>query len=570
MYSKVITNVLAFVVDSHSRQVRMAESELFRKVFESMTIPAYIVDAELRLVYANRLAGDFVAGTGGDRNAVMGRDLWDVAPFLPSRLREAYRHIIQTGQGSSEKLTIEYHGKSLHADVRRFPIFDGDTVTHIGVIFEDITELKRTQEALRNSEETARALMNSSTESMFLIDEHERLIAANTTGAERLGLSTRDLEGSDPDQAMSIMPPEARHKRRDYYRQVMKSGKPLRFTDERMGRIFDISMFPVADSSGVARRVAVYARDVTEYESMLKALGESEERFRRAFESIPVPTYVWQWDGASFVLRKANAGAEQITEGKIGSLLGTTADQMFAIREPQILSDMHTCFSTKDHLVREMRYNLESTGLGKYLEVHYVFVPPDEVLVHTVDLTARREAELALQKSYEEMEQRVVERTRELADLNEQLRVEREALSQKNAAMRELITQINEGKRTLAESIQTNLQRITLPILDRLGTRLDEPGRNYLQMLRDSLDDILSPHLADLHKHHPYLTAHEIDLCNLIKSGLTCKEIAGMRGRSEQTILKQRKLIRKKLGLTDEKINLRNYLASWGVENGKR
>ena len=84
----------------------------------------------------------------------------------------------------------------------------------------------------------------------------------------------------------------------------------------------------------------------------------------------------------------------------------------------------------------------------------------------------------------------------------------------------------------------------------------------------NSLDDILSPHLAELQKHHPYLTAHEIDLCNLIKNGFTCKEIAEMRGRSEQTILKQRKLIRKKLGLTDERINLRNYLASVGFEHG--
>lgn len=501
---------------------------------------------------------------------MVGKIMFEAFPFLPSNLAETYRKVFVQGEPVSGEAVYKVYRETVFVEVSRFPIFERGRVTHIGVVFRDITEMKKMQEALRNSEETARALMNSSTESMFLISEIDTIVAANATGAERLGKSVQELEGKNADQAMSIMPSDARDKRKYNVRKVRESGKPVRFTDERMGRIFDISMFPVRDHAGFARRVAVFARDVTEYESMLKALGESEKRFRELFENIPDPTFVFHWDGTDFFLQKANAAAVRLTSGRIGTLLGQTAFQMYAERSPWIIENLRKCFSTKGSLVRELEHTLHTTGETKFFEAHYVFVPPADVMVHAVDRTARREADIALQNSYASMEQRVAERTQELAGLNEQLRVERESLNQKNAAMRELIAQITDSKKILADSIQTNLQRITLPILERLGSRLDEPGRNYLQMLRDSLDDILSPHLADLQKHHPYLTAHEIDLCNLIKSGFTCKEIAEMRGRSEQTILKQRKLIRKKLGLTDEKINLRNYLASAGLVDVKK
>lgn len=548
----------------------MTELSLLADVFEAIPVPAYVVDADLRIVVTNRALRERSVADGIDADHLVGKSILEAFPFLPSNIVEEYRQVLGTGEMAFGQAVFEINRRAVYFEDSRFPIFQQGRVSHVGIVFRDITELKETQEALRNSEETARALMNASTESMFLISEDETIAAANATGAERLGMSVRELEGKSAEQALGVWPKKVRERRTDYYREVKKTGKPVRFTDERMGRIFDISMCPVTDATGVSRRVAVFAHDVTEFQTTLKALGESEKRFRDLFEHLPVPTYVWQSNGDALALRRANKAAEQITQGKIGEYLGTTAEHMYGDSHPQILSDLQTCFSTREPIVREMRYRLKSNNRDTFLEVHYAFVPPDEVLVHTVDLTQRRNAELALQDSYDNLEQKVAERTRELAAANEQLRVERESLNQKNAAMRELAAQINDSKTTLASSIRTNLQRVTYPILERLTTQLDEPGRNYLKMLRESLDDILSPHFADLQKHHPYLTAHEIDLCNLIKSGFTCKEIARMRGRSEQTILKQRKQIRKKLGLTDEKVNLRNYLASVVLKGNSR
>jgi PAS domain S-box-containing protein len=548
----------------------MIEHEILTNAFEATPVPVFVVDAELRIVFVNRAAREASASAGIDNKKLVGNYLFDILTFLPSNIRETYELVLRTGEAVAEEATYVVADKPICVEIIRYPILRQERITHVGVCFKDITELRRTQEALRISEGTTRALMNASTESMFLIDENEIIIAANAISAERLEIPVLELEGKTFNKAMGIVPGDTKNERMDYFRKVKKTGKPLRFTDERKGRIFDVSMFPVTDPQDVARRVAVFARDVTEAESMIKALGESEKRCRDLFQHIPVPTFVFQWNGTDFILQKANAASNDLTGDRISSLLGQTATKLYSENTPWIIDNLKKCLSTKGRLVQEMQYTMQTTGEIKFFQAHYVFVAPDEVLVHALDLTERHMAELARQNFYSELEQRVVDRTRELADANKQLHVEREALNQKNAALRELIGQITNSKETLASSIQTNLQRVTIPILERLGSKLDEPGRNYLKMLRDSLDNILSPHLAGLQKQHPYLTAHEIDLCNLIKSGFTSKEIAEMRGRSDQTILKQRTLIRKKLGLTDEKINLRNYLASVELESSTK
>ena len=537
----------------------MVDNEFLTTFFDSMPVPAYAVDSELKFLYFNEAALQTIDMVGYDRTQLIGRHLREALPFFPPELEDRFRHVLKTGETVVDDRQYEIGGKTYSVEATRFPIRRDGKITIVGVIYRDVTDLRQMHEQLKTSEETARALMNSSTESMFLVGEDERLIVANTTSAERLGIPIEQLESMTIYQ---MMPPEVAENRLKQFRYVRDSGNPVRFTDERMGRTFDITMFPVPSKTGAPRRVAIYARDVTEKEGMIRALSASEKRFRELFDRTPVPTYVWRWDGSTLVLREANRAAEQLTEGKVTGWFGSTVEQMYAKKYPDVVADIRNCYLQKLHIVRELQYRLISIDKEGYFEVHYVFVAPDEVMIHTVDLTARREAEVELQRSHTELEKRVNARTSELAELNDQLRLEREALNQKNAAMRELISHINDNRSDMAHNIQANLQHVVTPILDRLQSRLDDNNGTYVRMLRESLDDLLSPHIAGLHVHHPHLTAHEVELCNLIRSGLTCKEIAELRGRSEQTILKQRKVIRKKLGLTDNRINLRNYLAS--------
>jgi len=123
-------------------------------------------------------------------------------------------------------------------------------------------------------------------------------------------------------------------------------------------------------------------------------LHPGEERFRRLFQSMPLPAYAWQRRGDDFKLTDYNNAASEITHGAIGEFVGKTATEMYPDR-PDIVEDISRCFAEKASFRREMDYAFKSTGEDKKLVVQYAYVPSDLVLVQTEDVTE-------LQKSLEE------------------------------------------------------------------------------------------------------------------------------------------------------------------------
>lgn len=149
----------------------------------------------------------------------------------------------------------------------------------------------------------------------------------------------------------------------------------------------------------------------------------------------------------------------------------------------------------------------------------------------------------------------------ELGRVNEQLSIERETLRRKNVALQELLAQISVNRQSLSAHIQSNIEKIVLPILDRLPARLDSRGKNLLSLAQSSLRDITSPFVSALGFRSRNLTQREVEMCELIRRGHGSKEIAELRGCSVQTVSKQRKVIRKKLGITGKQVNLASFLA---------
>lgn len=151
---------------------------------------------------------------------------------------------------------------------------------------------------------------------------------------------------------------------------------------------------------------------------------------------------------------------------------------------------------------------------------------------------------------------RAVQRIR----MEQQLDVERVALEEKNIALREIILKVREEEKAMGDRVHANVDRIIMPIIYALENTASSGQMAYLKLLGKNMDEITSPFTNHLSRGFIRLSPVEVQICSQIKAGLTTKEIAQLRKISPATVSRHREHIRKKLDITNEKINLATYL----------
>jgi len=150
----------------------------------------------------------------------------------------------------------------------------------------------------------------------------------------------------------------------------------------------------------------------------------------------------------------------------------------------------------------------------------------------------------------------------ELLEKHKLLIQESQALQEANAAMRIVLSNIEEEKRRIYENMQLNIDKLIMPLLHALTPVITKNKRQYLEILKNTLEEITSPFKSRILKHFRDLTPTEVNICYMIRNGLRTKEIADLRGVSTATINRHREHIRRKLKITNQQVNLKAYLQS--------
>lgn len=133
------------------------------------------------------------------------------------------------------------------------------------------------------------------------------------------------------------------------------------------------------------------------------------------------------------------------------------------------------------------------------------------------------------------------------------------AITQKNAALQELIEQVATEKNRVRKSVAENIEEVIMPILSRM--RLKGTSQKHIDLLEHHLRNISTTYTIDTSRNQVFqLTPREKEICGMIKAGLTSKEIAELLSLSVQTIHRHRRNIRHRLRLTGKKQNLASFL----------
>jgi len=141
-----------------------------------------------------------------------------------------------------------------------------------------------------------------------------------------------------------------------------------------------------------------------------------------------------------------------------------------------------------------------------------------------------------------------------------ELKKQKSALEQKNFALREMMEQITIETDRIKKDVAINIEKNILPILSKI--RFDNNSQKYRDLLIRHLSEMTSGSGNKISNMSFQLTPKEIEICNMIKGGLTSKEICNTLNVSPFTIAKHRQNIREKIGLSNEKVNLSTYLYS--------
>jgi PAS domain S-box-containing protein len=313
----------------------------------------------------------------------------------------AHRHTELTLQGirqpSYEVNVWHKDGSTRWLEVQEVPVYDADgKVVAVEGVAQDITERKRAQEALRESEDRYRILLESGFDGIF-VHEDFRIVQLNDRLAEMTGYTRAELMGS---KAVDLFTPESQERIRHYATSEATGYFEIELC-RRDGQLVDLEAYGTSCRfQGRPARI-VGLRDITERKRAQAALRESEEKFRLLAETSPVAILIYQ-DG-HYVY--ANPAVESIT--------GYTPTE-FLPQAPEDIIHPDYRQQVKQMISRRaqgegppMHYELKvltKNGQERWMDsttVSIAYGNKPAGLVVAFDITERKRAEEALQESEE-------------------------------------------------------------------------------------------------------------------------------------------------------------------------
>lgn len=382
-----------------AEQARLESEERYRAAFITSPDAFIISTIDGQWVDINE---SFTRLTGYQREEILGKqssriNIW----AFPQDREEWIAQLIANGVCESyETVLLSKAGSPLNALLSSRIILINQ-VQHILTIAKDVTELKRTEQILRDSEERYRAAFFTSPDAVTISTINGKWIDVNDSFTKLSGYAREDLMG----KKAGDVPIWVSSEERQQWIKILKENGQCDDFEATMRRKDDTLNIVLLSSRLITlnneQHIFTIAKDITELKKKDQDLRESEEKYRVAFQTSPDAICITSLQGDWIDI---NEGFTRITGFTREDILGKESTAVNIWTNPDdrltLLQGLH------ENGVYE---NLETVSRCKNGSLITVLISARIILINqqphilsiTRDITQRKQAELALKESEE-------------------------------------------------------------------------------------------------------------------------------------------------------------------------
>jgi PAS domain S-box-containing protein len=374
----------------------LESEEKYRVLFESIdqgfcTIEVLFDENERPVDYRFLVVNPTFERQTGIENAT-GRRMREIAPLHEEHWFEIYGHIALTGK----PMRFENSAEQLHRfyDVYAWRIGE-PAERKVAILFNDITERRKIEQALRESEVRMAGIINSAMDAIISVDDGQRVILFNAAAERMFGYSAAEVIGRP---ITRLIPERFRASHEDHIRRFSVTGE----TSRAMGALGAVSglrrggeEFPIEASisqleAGGQKLFTVILRDITERNRAEEQLIEQAALLDQSHEAIVVRDL----DNR---IRYWSRGAERLYGWMAEETVGRLVGELTYREDLSQLAEATEIVIEKGKWNGEMRH-ITKDGRKVTVEGHWTLVRdaegnPKTILAINTDVTEKKKLE---------------------------------------------------------------------------------------------------------------------------------------------------------------------------------
>ncbi|MHC4269685.1 MAG: PAS domain S-box protein [Planctomycetota bacterium] len=564
--NKIVGSVVTFTNITERKKMEEEVRSLAKFPSENPN-PVLRISKDGKVLFSNK-AGMFFLNTWGCKQN----------ETVPENIRKVISDVLSTGSSRQREETFRDFVFSLTV----MPVKHEGYVNLYGL---DVTEKRFAEQELNQKREQIQLLLDSTGEAIYGVNTDGCCTFVNRSFLKLLGYS-------NPDQLIGKRMHDVIH-----YKHVdgtlypveeckiylaFLEGKGTHIDDEVFWKVDGSSFpveymsYPIFANNKIIGSVVTFS-DITERKKTEKELKILNERLeQRVLERTKELIEEHKKLQRENTIRKKIEGALRESEKKFQDLYENLPDMYLSVdaKTGKVIQCNKTLakklgYKVKEIVGKERFFLYHPDCIEEAKQVFQKFINTGEVNNAELQMKRRDGSKMEVllnATAFRDKDGEILYSRSVYRDITERKRLQqllmdqKRVLEKKNIALSEILGQLEIEKKQIKDNVVANAENLILPIIQKL--RLTGEECKYVQLLQKNLEELVSSFGSRLIENAVKLTTREIEICNMVKNGLTNKEIARLLIISLGTTKRHRNNIRKKLGIINTDMNLASFLNS--------